>query len=113
MRTRRGDAARIADILRALSRVEEILRSGYDSYAGSWIFQSAVTRELEIIGEAAGGVSTLTRREHPEIEWNAMRGFSSLARQESWRADPKRLWSTVEEMPALRRKVGRVIPPPE
>jgi uncharacterized protein with HEPN domain len=113
MTSSRGDAARIADILRAISRVEEILHGGYESFASSWIIQSAVTRELEVIGEAAGAVSTLTRGEHPEVEWNQMRGFSSFAKHEYWRVDPKRLWAAVTEMPSLRKKVGRVMPPVE
>jgi uncharacterized protein with HEPN domain len=109
----RNDAQRIADILRSVSRLEEVLEGGYREFALSWMIQSAVTRELEVIGEAAGEVSSLTRRRHPEIEWEKMRGFSSFAKHEYWRVDPKRLWAAVEEVPALKKKIGKVIPPPD
>jgi uncharacterized protein with HEPN domain len=101
MTGRRNDAQRIADILRSVSRVEEVLESGYQEFAGSWVLQSAVTREFEVIGEAAGEVSSPTRKRHPEIEWEKMRGFSSFVKYEYRRVDPARLWAAVEEMPAL------------
>jgi uncharacterized protein with HEPN domain len=111
MTGRRNDAQRVADILRSVTRMEEVLEGGYPEFAGSWLIQSAVTRELEVIGEAAGEISPLTRKRHSEIEWEKMRGFSSFAKHEHWRVDPMRLWAAVEEMPSLKKKVGLVIPP--
>jgi uncharacterized protein with HEPN domain len=113
MMGRRNDSQRLADILRSVSRVEEVLIGGYEDFARSWLIQSAVTRELEIIGEAAGEISPSTRKRHPEIEWEKMRGFSSFAKHEYWRVDPRRLWSSVEEMPSLKKRIGSVIPSQE
>ena len=113
MTGRRNDPQRLADILRSVSRIEEVLSGGYEPFAGSWMIQSAVIRELEIIGEAAGEVSSSTRRRHPEIEWEKMRGFSSFVKHEYWRVDPKRLWVAVEEMPSLKKRIGSVVPSPD
>jgi uncharacterized protein with HEPN domain len=110
MTGRPTDATRLSDILRSIERLEEVLQLGFDSYAGSWINQSATVRELEIIGEAAGYVSSSLRAKHPEIRWAQMRGFSSFARHEYWRLDPKLVWKAVVEMPALKEKLARVIP---
>ncbi len=110
MTDRRGDALRLADILRSVARIEEVLDAGYESFASSWLSQSAVIRELEIIGEAAGQLSPSVRTRHPEVEWQRMRGFSSFAKHEYWKVNPQLLWNAVEEMPALRGKVGRVTP---
>ena len=107
----REDALRPSDILRAVARIEEVLASGYDEFADSWMSQSAVIRELEVVGEAAGATSLHLRRRHPEIAWVKMRGFSSFAKHEYWKVDPARVWKAVEEMPDLRRKLGRVNPP--
>jgi uncharacterized protein with HEPN domain len=105
---RRGDAPRIADILRSIARVEEILTGGYGTFSESWILQSVVIRELEIIGEAAGEISLSMKANHPEVAWRRMRGFSSFGKHEYWRVESKLLWIAVEEMPALRKKIGRV-----
>jgi uncharacterized protein with HEPN domain len=101
---------RLADILRSAARIEEVLQGGYETFSKSWLSQSAVVRELEIIGEAAGKVSLSIRKLHPDVEWQKLRGFSSFAKHEHWRIDPNLLWRAVEEVPTLRNKVGRVSP---
>lgn len=109
----RADGPRLADILRSVGRIEEVLQEGYERFSTSWKGQSAVIRELEVVGEAAGAVSDELRKHHPEIEWNLMRGFSSFAKHEYWRVDPQKLWKAVLEMPALRERIARVIPESE
>jgi uncharacterized protein with HEPN domain len=105
------DATRLGDILRSAERLIEVLHLGYDSFAASWMSQSATIRELEIIGEAAGHVSSALRGKHPEIRWAQMRGFSSFAKHEYWRIDPELVWRAVTEMPALKEKLAKVSPP--
>jgi uncharacterized protein with HEPN domain len=111
MTGRRGDSLRLADVERSIGRIEEVLATGYDSFSESWISQSAVIRELEIIGEAAGEVSATTRKDHPAVGWEKLHRFSSFARHEHWRVNPKLLWRAVEEMPALRLKIAQVSVP--
>jgi uncharacterized protein with HEPN domain len=110
MTSSRADGPRLADVLRSVGRIEEILQEGYERFSNSWRSQSAVIRELEIFGEAAGAVSDGLRKRHPEIEWNLMRGFASFAKHEYWRVDPQKLWKAVLEMPSLRERVAKVIP---
>lgn len=110
MTGRPSDATRLSDILRSVERLEQVLRAGYDSFAASWLSQSATIRELEIIGEAAGHVSSSVRGKHPEIRWAQMRGFSSFAKHEYWRVDPRLVWKSVTEMPALKEKLAKVSP---
>lgn len=109
MRGNRSDSLRLSDMLRSIERVDEIREAGYAAFAASWQPQSAVVRELEVIGEAAGAVSEATRSRHPEVEWKRMHGFSSFAKHEYWKVDPERLWRAVEEMPELKRAITRVI----
>lgn len=110
MTGRPTDATRLSDILRSVERLEEVLQQGYDAFAVSWLSQSATIRELEIIGEAAGHVSSHLRGKHPEIRWAEMRGFSSFAKHEYWRINPKLVWTAVAEMPSLKEKLAKVIP---
>jgi uncharacterized protein with HEPN domain len=109
VKTGRADSARLSDILRSVERLEEVFRAGYDEFAASWLSQSAVVRELEIIGEAAGHLSAGLRGRHPEIAWAKMRGFSSFAKHEYWKIDPALVWKAMEEMPALKGLLSRVV----
>ena len=108
MTGRRADSVRISDILRSVERIEEVLWDGYEPFSKSWRSQSAVIRELEIVGEAAGAVSPSVRKQHPEVGWEKMRGFSSFAKHEYWRVNPELVWKAVEEMPSLRERIARV-----
>jgi uncharacterized protein with HEPN domain len=110
MTGRTSDATRLSDILRSVERLEEVLQQGWDSFAVSWMSQSATVRELEIIGEAAGHLSPSLRAKHPKIRWAQMRDFSSFAKHEYWRVDPKLLWKALAEVPDLKVRLARVIP---
>ena len=108
MTGRRNDSLRLSDILRSMERLEEILQDGFDAFSKSWVSQSAVVRELEIIGEAAGELSPSLRKRHADIRWAQMRGFSSFAKHEYWNIKPELVWEAVKEMPALRARIRRV-----
>lgn len=101
----------MSDISRSIERLLEVLDAGYDDFSRSWISQSAVVRELEIIGEAAGEVSPALRKRHADVGWTRMRGFSSFAKHEYWRVRPELLWEAVKEMPALRDRIRKVVAP--
>lgn len=110
MTGRPTDAIRLGDILRSMERLEEVLQMGVEAFSASWLSQSATIRELEVIGEAAGHLSSPLRKGHQEIPWAQMRGFSSFAKHEYWRIDPKLVWATLAEIPALKAKVAKVNP---
>jgi uncharacterized protein with HEPN domain len=105
---RKRDAVRLSDILRSTERLEEVLRGGYESFSTSWMRQSAVVFEFQRIGDAAADLSAGLRRQHPEVEWEELRGFAAFAKHEYWSVRAELLWSALEEIPSLRRRVGRV-----
>lgn len=109
MTGRRGEELRLGDMLRSVERLQELLSRGSDEFYGSWVSQSAAVRELEILGEAAGEISSSTRLKHPEIEWTRMRGFSSFAKHEYWRLNPKLVWRAIEEMPVLADRIKKAV----
>jgi uncharacterized protein with HEPN domain len=110
MTAKRNDALRTSDMLLSLERLHEVLAAGYEPFKNSWQSQSATIRELEILGEAAGGISRELRRRHPELEWSRMRGFSSFAKHEYWRIKPELVWGALAELPAVRDRLKRVVP---
>ena len=64
------DALFLEHMLQALDRIEELLgQTTRDEFDGDWVVQDALIRELEIVGEAAGRVSSDLAQSHPEIPW--------------------------------------------
>jgi uncharacterized protein with HEPN domain len=70
------DAALFLDMLLAACDARGFVE-GLDETAffASRLHQNAAIRSLEIIGEAAGKVSTAARAAHPEIPWREITGM--------------------------------------
>lgn len=70
------DAVLLLDMLLAARDATGFV-AGVDeaAFLDSRLHQNAVIRALEVIGEAAGGVSAAFRASHPEIPWREMTGM--------------------------------------
>lgn len=70
----------------------------------------ALTKLVEIVGEAAKQVSGETKDAHPDIPWSAAARMRDRLVHHYFDIDLDVLWSTVrDDLPALRA----LIPPPE
>jgi uncharacterized protein with HEPN domain len=92
------DAAYLWDMLDAARTVEQ-LSSGLDfsQYSNDRRTQLAIERSLEIIGEAAGRVSTSFRNAHPEIPWRQIIGQRNVLIHEYGEIKQERIWKVVRE----------------
>ena len=59
--------------------------------------QLAVERALEIVGEAAGRVSTPFQNTHPEIPWRQIIGQRNVLAHEYGEIKQDRLWKVAKE----------------
>lgn len=72
------------------------------------IFRLALTKLLEIVGEAAKQVSLETRRSHPEVPWSAAARMRDRLVHHYFDINLDVLWSTVTvDLPALLKVVPR------
>ena len=70
------DRAFLGHMLQALERVSTLAAEiSEDDLASDWKKQNALIRELEVLGEAAGRVSTDFVAAHPEIPWKEITGL--------------------------------------
>jgi len=92
------DSAYLWDMLDAAQTVEQ-LSSGLDftQYSNDRRTQLAVERSLEIIGEAAGRVSTSFHNAHPEIPWRQIIGQRNVLIHEYGEIKQERIWKVVRE----------------
>ena len=78
----------------------------------SELHQSAIVRELQVIGEAARKVSDDFRSAHPTIDWHRIAGMRNRLVHEYFRVSVSIVWRTVqEEIPALIEQLEALIPP--
>ncbi len=75
------------------------------------MFQDAVVRRLEIIGEAARSVSSAFKQAHPEVPWRNMIGLRNLLIHEYFRVDLRRGWEVIQQdIPSLILVIELLIP---
>jgi len=70
----------------------------------------AVTRNIEIIGEAAKKLPLSFRDKHPEIEWRQITGMRDVVAHNYSEVDPAIVWDVaVNEVPELLAKIQQII----
>jgi uncharacterized protein with HEPN domain len=81
-----------------------------DQYDADETLQRAVTRSLEIIGEAATRVGPEFRAQHPAIEWRAMTGMRNRLVHEYFGVDQDLVWEVLQsKIPDLQKHLRRIL----
>ena len=76
---RRDDRVSLLDMLiYARKAVDSFGELSREDLEGDWIKELALTRAVEVIGEAANRVSPATRERHPAVPWGKMIGARDL-----------------------------------
>jgi uncharacterized protein with HEPN domain len=107
------DAGYLWDMLQAARRLQYFTAGlSYEAYLESILLQSAVERQLEILGEAARRMSEDFRQAHPEIPWSAIIGQRNVIAHQYDDIELEQLWSVVtSDIPTLIAQLEPLIPP--
>ena len=109
------DAAYLLDILIAAREAREFSTGlSREQFEGSTLHQHAITKTLEIIGEAARKISEQTRDAHPEVPWQDIIAMRHRLVHEYFRIDLEKVWDAVQnDIPELIRLIEPLVPPEE
>lgn len=107
------DEAYLLDILLAARRaLEHASKTNGDEFQYNTLFQDAIVRTIEIIGEAAARISDETKNAHPEIPWKEIVGMRNRLVHEYLDVDAQKVWQTVkDDIPQLIEKIQPLVPP--
>ncbi|WP_423928426.1 DUF86 domain-containing protein [Candidatus Palauibacter sp.] len=111
----RDDAAYLLDMLLAARDAEEFASGlSFRQFEQDRLRQHAILKAIEIIGEAAAGVSAEAREQHPEIPWREIIGMRNRLVHAYFEVDAERVWETVQrDIPKLISDIAPLVPPPE
>ena len=107
------DDAWVLDMLQA-SRKALAFSAGLDEAAfySNELVQSAVVRQLTIVGEAAKRVSPEFRAAHTDVPWKRIAGFRDVVVHDYFRVDPKQVWEIVRnDLANLIAELEKLVPP--
>ena len=91
----RRDQDRLADILDACRKLSEVAEIGRAEYDRNWIVQSAVERQLEIIGEAASRLSEDFLEASSGLPIRQAKALRNVVSHEYFSVDHDRIWNVV------------------
>jgi len=82
----------------------------YEDFVNDETLTKAITRSLEIIGEATKNLSINFREKHPDIEWRALTGLRDKLIHNYWGVNFERVWDIIENLiPEIERKLKRIL----
>ena len=81
-----------------------------ESFAGDRLVGYAVVRAIQLLGQAARGVSGELQAAHPEIPWREMIGLRNVVVHDYADVDLALVWKTVrEDLPGLVERLNAIL----
>lgn len=94
-------------ILESISRIEHDLSGlSEESFSKSITIQDAVTRRLEIIGEAVKNLPDSFRKKYSKVPWRNIAGMRDVLIHEYFGVDMALVWRIAKrEIPKLKKQI--------
>jgi uncharacterized protein with HEPN domain len=113
MQANNRDAGSLWDMVQAIQRIQEFTMNLSDeAFLKSLVIQSAVERQLEILGEAARRLSDEFRLAHPEIDWRRIIGLRNILIHRYDEVRQVTIWIIItSDLAPLLIKLEPLLPP--
>ncbi len=113
MQTGDRDSASLWDMAQAIRRIQEFTAdASCDTYLENVFMQSAVERQLGILGEASRRVSMEFQQFHPEIDWRNAINLRNILVHRYDQVSSEVIWNIVTSvLPSLLVQVEALLPP--
>ncbi len=99
----------LGHILAAIDDIALFTVDGRDAFFGDRKTQSAVIRQLEIIGEAVKRLSAELTAAHPGVPWRQISGTRDRLIHGYFTVDLDAVWTMVcQDLPHLRSRIQRI-----
>ena len=100
----------IEDIVNSIKNIEEFANGlNKEKFSKDKLRQSAIIRQLEIIGEAVKNIPNSFREKYPKIVWKDIAGFRDILSHAYFGVNLDRVWKIVEiDLPKLKEEVKKI-----
>ena len=100
----------IEDVLKSIINIEEFTKGlNKERFYKDNLRQSAVIRQLEIIGEAVKNISSSFRERYPHIPWKDIAGFRDILSHAYFGVNLERVWNIIEkDLPKLKEEISKI-----
>jgi len=101
----------LQDILDAVAAIEQFTTGiNFEDFSQNLEKVFAVSRAIEIIGEAVKGIPDAIKSQYPDIPWRDIAGMRDKLIHDYFNADVEIIWKAVQEdIPQLKMMISQVL----
>ena len=98
------------DILESINSIEKFSKNmDKKKLISSRLKQSAIIREIEIIGEAVKNIPNSFREKYQDVPWNKISGMRDIIIHGYFRIDLDAVWNVIKkDLPILKTKIQKI-----
>jgi len=102
----RTDRDRLNDILEAIAKIKARNTERLETFQSDGMLQVWVIHHLQVIGEAARGVSQSLKDRHPDVPWPEIVALRNILVHEYFGLNMHQVWTmTQRDLPVLEQHV--------
>lgn len=111
MTTEQANNLRLHHILEATGHISDFIEGvSSEEFENNYEKQSAVIRQFEIIGEAAGKLSFAFTERHKEIDWPKVVSMRHKMIHDYFEVNISIIWDTaIDDVPLLKKQVQKIL----
>ena len=111
MEEKESNQWRLKHIIEAIEYIEEFTK-GVDKQIliNDYQLQSALVRQVEIIGEAAKHLNPELIKKYPEVDWREATGMRNVLVHDYFAVNLDVLWDTIQKnIPVLKKQIKKIL----
>ena len=106
----RDDRTRLQDIVEAAEAIEKYSARGREAFEKDELIQTWILHHLQVIGEAARGLSLAFRVQHPDEIWARAVGMRDILVHRYFAIDADAVWEAVQgSLTYIKRKAQAIL----
>jgi len=106
----RSDQDRLRDINQAIDRIREKLPETKEEFTKSDLIQVWILYHIQVIGEAANGISPEFQELNKKIPWKDIIAMRHLLVHQYFGIDLDEVWNTAQEdLPRLKQEILHIL----
>jgi len=106
----RNDHLRFMDMAESIKKIEKYTSSGKQTFEREELVQVWVVHYLQILGEAARGVSVESQQKFSQVPWGKIIGFRNILVHHYFDINTDEIWAVVQvNIPPLKVALDKVL----